>query len=68
MIVLDLRCRGGICVRCCAVQTYRTICFLDSNLLVMNLRVRMVTGWSALEGVAMITNVNYRLLVQGDRR
>ena len=35
-------------------STYTTICFLDRSLFVMNFRVRMVTGWSALDGVAMI--------------
>lgn len=35
------------------VRAYTTICFRDSSLFVMNFRVRIVTGWSALDGVAM---------------
>jgi len=39
------------------VSTYTTICFRDRSRFVMNFRVRMVTGWSALAGVAMIASV-----------
>lgn len=57
LLMMVLHCVVYVRCLCGLGLTYTTICFRDRSLLVMNFRVRMVTGWSALAGVAMIANM-----------